>query len=242
MKKNDLSALQENCFCFCDEEISREAPFQVPIDIPEGFKVDSAEASAAVTWSTGNLSCISEPCLIQTGSEPEDIGVRYAVRVQGAITLLVSVSPVRNQYGQGDGAVSVIHTEEIDQVVYYAAQSGRCPDFSQMTVEDLLIVPPFYGSPLTVTGTLVLPPSPDPQSYVFTANTGDSTVSVIDADLNTVVKTIPFSDVPTNLGVTFDKAFTYVLHGNTNLVSVIDNKTEEGRERSNLIQQMSSHM
>lgn len=36
MKKNDLSALQENCFCFCDEEISREAPFQVPIDIPEG--------------------------------------------------------------------------------------------------------------------------------------------------------------------------------------------------------------
>ncbi|MCM3189104.1 YncE family protein [Bacillus subtilis] len=225
MKKNDLSALQVNCFCFCDEEISREAPFQVPIDFPEGFKVDTAEASAAVTWSTDNLSCISEPCLIQTGPEPEDIGVRYAVRVQGTITLLVSVSPVRNQYGQGNGAVSVIHTEEIDQVVYYAAQSDRCPDFSQMTVEDLLIVPPFYGSPLTVTGTLVLPPSPDPQSYVFTANTGDSTVSVIDADLNTVVKTIPFSDVPTNLGVTFDKAFTYVLHGNTNLVSVIDNKT-----------------
>ena len=83
MKKNDLSALQENCFCFCDEEISREAPFQVPIDIPEGFKVDTAEASAAVTWSTDNLSCISEPCLIQTGPEPEDIGVRYAVRVQG---------------------------------------------------------------------------------------------------------------------------------------------------------------
>lgn len=83
MKKNDLSALQENCFCFCDEEISREAPFQVPIDIPKGFKVDSAEASAAVTWSTDNLSCVSEPCLIQTGPETEDIGVRYAVRVQG---------------------------------------------------------------------------------------------------------------------------------------------------------------
>ena len=63
-------------------EISREAPFQVPIDIPEGFKVDSAEASAAVTWSTDNVSCISEPCLIQTGPEPEDIGVRYAVSSQ----------------------------------------------------------------------------------------------------------------------------------------------------------------
>ncbi|MGV7011872.1 YncE family protein [Bacillus velezensis] len=225
MKKNDLSALQENCFCFCDEEISREAPFLVPIDIPEGFTIDSAEAAATVTWSTDHLLCISELCLIQTGPEPEDIGVRYAVRVKGTVTLLVSVSPVRNQYGQGDGSVSVIHTEEIDQVVYYAAQSGRCPDFSQITVEDLLIVPPFYGSPLTVTGTLVLPPPPDPQSYVFTANSGDSTVSVIDSDLNTVVKTIPFSDVPTNLGVTFDKAFTYVLHGNTNLVSVLDNKT-----------------
>lgn len=87
MKKNDLSALQENCFCFCDEEISREAPFQVPIDIPKGFKVDSAEASAAVTWSTDNLSCVSEPCLIQTG-KTEDIGVRYAVRVQGVVRFL----------------------------------------------------------------------------------------------------------------------------------------------------------
>lgn len=225
MKKNDLSALQENCFCFCDEEISREAPFQVPIDIPEGFKVDSAEASAAVTWSTDNLSCISEPCIIQTEAGTRRYRCSICRESTRTITLLVSVSPVRNQYGQGDGAVSVIHTEEIDQVVYYAAQSDRCPDFSQITVEDLLIVPPFYGSPLTVAGTLVLPPSPDPQSYVFTANTGDSTVSVIDADLNTVVKTIPFSAVPTNLGVTFDKAFTYVLHGNTNLVSVIDNKT-----------------
>lgn len=36
MKKNDLSALQENCFCFCDEEVSREAQFQVPIEVPEG--------------------------------------------------------------------------------------------------------------------------------------------------------------------------------------------------------------
>ncbi|MBY4602776.1 MULTISPECIES: YncE family protein [Bacillus] len=225
MKKNDLSALQENCFCFCDKEISREAPFQVPIDIPEGFTVDSAEAAAAVTWSTDHLSCISEPCLIQTGPETEDIGVRYAVRVQGTVTLLVSVSPVRNQYGQGNGSVSVIHTEEIDQVVYYAAKFDRCPDFSQMTVEDLLIVPPFYGSPLTVTGTLVLPPSPDPQSYVFTANSGDSTVSVIDAAASIVVATIPFTSVPTDLGVTLDKAYTYVLHGNTNLVSVVDHQT-----------------
>ncbi|MDL5143330.1 YncE family protein [Bacillus atrophaeus] len=225
MKKNDLSALQENCFCFCDEEVSREAQFQVPIEVPEGFVVDPAEAVGAVTWSSDNLSCVSEPCLIWTGPAPEDISVNYAVRLQGSVTLLVSVSPVRNQYGQGDGSMSVIHTAYIDQVVYYTNQSDDCPDFSQITVKDILVVPPFYGSPLTVTGTIILAPEPEPRSYVFTANTGDSTVSVIDAALNTVVKTIPFSDVPTNVGVTFDKAYTYVLHGNTNLVSVIDHKT-----------------
>ncbi|ARV46178.1 YncE family protein [Bacillus inaquosorum] len=225
MKKNDLSALQENCFCFCDEEISREALFQVPIDIPEGFTIDSAEAAAAVTWSTDNLSCISEPCLIQTGPEPEDIGVQYAVRLQGTVTLLVSVSPVRNQYGQGDGAVSVIHNAEIDQVVYYSDNPDDCPDFSGITIENLVVVPPFYGSPLSVTGTIVLVPAPDQRSYVFTANTGESTVSVIDADVNTLVSTISLSDIPTDLGVTLDKAYTYVLHRNANLVSIINNET-----------------
>ncbi|AWM18833.1 YncE family protein [Bacillus inaquosorum] len=225
MKKNDLSDLQENCFCFCDEEISREAPFQVPIDIPEGFTIDSAEAAAAVTWSTDNLSCISEPCLIQTGPEPEDIGVQYAVRLQGTVTLLVSVSPVRNQYGQGDGAVSVIHNAEIDQVVYYSDNPDDCPDFSGITIENLVVVPPFYGSPLSVTGTIVLVPEPDQRSYVFTANTGDSTVSVIDTDVNTLVSTISLSDIPTDLGVTLDKAYTYVLHRNANLVSIINNET-----------------
>ncbi|MCY8137965.1 YncE family protein [Bacillus inaquosorum] len=225
MKKNDLSDLQENCFCFCDEEISREAPFQVPIDIPEGFTIDSAEAAAEVTWSTDNLSCISEPCLIQTGPEPEDIGVQYAVRVQGTVTLLVSVSPVRNQYGQGDGAVSVIYNAEIDQVVYYSDNPDDCPDFSGITIENLVVVPPFYGSPLSVTGTIVLVPEPDQRSYVFTANTGDSTVSVIDTNVNTLVSTISLSDIPTDLGVTLDKAYTYVLHRNANLVSIINNET-----------------
>ncbi|WP_277714044.1 YncE family protein [Bacillus atrophaeus] len=225
MKKNDLSALQENCFCFCDEEVSREAQFQVPIEVPEGFTIDSAEAAAAVTWSTDNLSCISEPCLIQTGPEPEDIGVQYAVRLQGTVTLLVSVSPVRNQYGQGDGAVSVIHNAEIDQVVYYSDNPDDCPDFSDITIENLVVVPPFYGSPLSVTGTIVLVPAPDQRSYVFTANTGDSTVSVIDTDVNTLVSTISLSDIPTDLGVTLDKAYTYVLHRNANLVSIINNET-----------------
>ncbi|WP_371176169.1 YncE family protein [Bacillus atrophaeus] len=225
MKKNDLSAFQENCFCFCDEEISREALFQVPIDMPEGFTIDSAEAAAAVTWSTDNLSCISEPCLIQTGPEPEDIGVQYAVRLQGTVTLLVSVSPVRNQYGQGDGAVSVIHNAEIDQVVYYSDNPDDCPDFSDITIVNLVVVPPFYGSPLSVTGTIVLVPAPDQRSYVFTANTGVSTVSVIDTDVNTLVSTISLSDIPTDLGVTLDKAYTYVLHRNANLVSIINNET-----------------
>lgn len=231
LRKNKLSfrektqATQEECLCFCGEDASREAMFQAPIELPEGFVVDPAEAVANVTWNADSLSCVSERCFIETGPEPDEIGVQFAVRLQGTVTLLVSVSPVRNQYGQGDGAVSVIHNAEIDQVVYYSDNPDDCPDFSEIMIENLVVVPPFYGSPLTVTGTIVFPSSPEPQSFVFTANSGDSTVSVIDAAANLVVATIPFTSVPTDLGVTLDKAYTYVLHGNTNLVSVVDNQT-----------------
>ncbi|MCY7782776.1 MULTISPECIES: YncE family protein [unclassified Bacillus (in: firmicutes)] len=209
---------QEGCLCFCEEDSSREAPFQVPIEVPLGFTVDPAEAVGNVTWNTDNLACISEPCLTEAG-------VVYGIRLQGTIELLVSVEPVRNKNGQGEAAISEVETVEIDQIVYYSGQAEDCPDLSQVTVENIVIVPPFYGNPLTVTGTFILVPEQEKRSYVFTANTGDSTVSVIDAELNTVVKTIPFAAVPTHLGVTFDKAYTYVLHGNTDLVSIIDNKT-----------------
>ncbi|MBG9770629.1 YncE family protein [Bacillus vallismortis] len=225
MKKNDLSALQENCFCFCNEEVSREAPFQVPIDVPEGFVVDPAEAVSAVTWSTDQLSCVSEPCLTEIGPGTEDIGVIYGMRLQGTITLLVSVSPVRNQYGQGDGAVSVIHNAEIDQVVYYSDEPDDCPDFSEITVKNLVVVPPFYGSFLTVTGTMILVPEPELGSYAFTANQSNKTVTIIDTNTHTVVKNISVPYTPYELGVTPDKRYTYVLHHNYDLVTVIDNTT-----------------
>ncbi|MEG7283078.1 YncE family protein [Bacillus sp. 0909A] len=225
MKKNDLSVLQENCFCFCDEEVSREAPFQVPIEVPEGFVVDPAEAVAVVTWSTDHLSCVSEPCLTEIGPDTEDIGVIYGIRLQGTITLLVSVSPVRNQYGQGNGSVSVIHTKEIDQVVNYSDESNDCPDFSDIAIENLVVVPPFYGSSLTVTGTMVLVPEPELGSYAFTANQSNQTVTVIDTNTHTVVKTISVPYTPYELGVTPDKRYTYVLHHNYDLVTVIDNTT-----------------
>ncbi|WP_039075168.1 YncE family protein [Bacillus sp. MSP13] len=230
MRKNKLSfqeragSLQEECLCFC-EEASREAMFQAPIELPEGFVIDPAEAVTNVTWNADSLSCVSERCFIETGPEPYEIAVQFAVRLQGTVTLLVSVSPVRNQYGQGNGAVSVIHSAEIDQVVYYSDEPDDCPDFSDIRIEKLVVVPPFYGSPLSVMGTIVLVPEPDQRSYVFTANSGDSTVSVIDAEVNTLVSNISLSDIPTDLGVTLDKAYTYVLHGNANLVSIINNET-----------------
>ncbi|KAA6450146.1 YncE family protein [Bacillus atrophaeus] len=216
---------QEECLCFCDEAVSREAMFQAPIEVPEGFVVDPAEAVANVAWNADSLSCVSERCFIQTGPGPDEIEIHFAVRLQGTVTLLVSVSPVRNQNGQGEGAVSVIHNAEIDQVVYYSDEPDDCPDFSDITIENLVVVPPFYGSPLSVTGTIVLVPAPEQRSYVFTANTGDSTVSVIDAEVNTLVSNISLTDVPTDLGVTLDKAYTYVLHRNANLVSIINNET-----------------
>ncbi|MGW8459017.1 YncE family protein [Bacillus atrophaeus] len=217
---------QEDCLCFCEEEASREAMFQAPIEVPEGFVVDPAEAVANVTWNADSLSCVSERCFIQTGPGPDEIEIHFAVRLQGTVTLLVSVSPVRNQYGQGEAAVSVIHNVEIDQVVYYSDEPDDCPDVSDITIENLVVVPPFYGSPLSVTGTIVLAPEPEPEPvYAFTANPDDQSVSVIDTNTHTVITTISLPYEPTGIEITPDKASTFVLHFNNSVISVIDNGT-----------------
>lgn len=45
MRNNKLSfkekagAAQEECLCFCEEEASREAMFQAPIELPEGLSL-----------------------------------------------------------------------------------------------------------------------------------------------------------------------------------------------------------
>ncbi|MEC2006573.1 YncE family protein [Bacillus subtilis] len=210
MRKNKLSfkekagAEQEECLCFCEGEASREAMFQAPIELPEGFVVDPAEAVANVTWNADSLSCVSDRCLIQTGPEPDEVGVQFAVRLQGTVTLLVSVSPVRNQYGQGDGAVSVIHNAEIDQVVYYSDEPDDCPDISDITI--------------------VLVPEPEPV-YAFTANPNDQSVSVIDTNTHTVVTTIALPYNPAGIEITPDKSAVFVLHPNNNVISVIDYDT-----------------
>ncbi|MFE1561565.1 YncE family protein [Bacillus velezensis] len=230
MRNNKLSfkekagAAQEECLCFCEEEASREAMFQAPIELPEGFVVDPAEAVAGVTWNADSLSCVIERCFIETGPEPDEIGVQFAVRLQGTVTLLVSVSPVRNQYGQGDGSVSVIRNTEIDQVVYYSDEPDDCPDISDITIENLVVVPPFYGSPLSVTGTIVLVPEPEPV-YAFTANPNDQSVSVIDTNTHTVVTTIALPYNPAGIEITPDKSAVFVLHPNNNVISVIDYDT-----------------
>ncbi|MEH7818625.1 MULTISPECIES: YncE family protein [Bacillus amyloliquefaciens group] len=230
MRNNKLSfkekagAAQEECLCFCEEEASREAMFQAPIELPEGFVVDPAEAVANVTWNAGSLSCVIERCFIETGPEPDEIGIQFAVRLQGTVTLLVSVSPVRNQYGQGNGSVSVIRNAEIDQVVYYSDEPDDCPDVSDITIENLIVVPPFYGSPLSVTGTIVLVPEPEPV-YAFTANPNDQSVSVIDTNTHTVVTKIALPYRPTGIEITPDKSAVFVLHFNNNVISVIDYDT-----------------
>ncbi|PRP55396.1 YncE family protein [Bacillus halotolerans] len=231
MRKNKLSFKEkaeaaQDCLCFCEEETSREAMFQAPIELPEGFVVDPAEAVANVTWNADSLSCVSERCLIETGPEPDEIGVQFAVRLQGTVTLLVSVSPVRNQYGQGEGAVSVIHNTEIDQVVYYSDEPDDCPDVSDITIENLVVVPPFYGSPLSVTGTIVLAPEPEPEPvYAFTANPDDQSVSVVDTNTHTVVTTISLPYQPTRVEKTPDNTSVFVLHYYDRVISVINQDT-----------------
>ncbi|MEC1545538.1 YncE family protein [Bacillus halotolerans] len=231
MRKNKLSFKEkaeaaQDCLCFCEEETSREAMFQAPIELPEGFVVDPAEAVANVTWNADSLSCVSERCLIETGPEPDEIGVQFAVRLQGTVTLLVSVSPVRNQYGQGEGAVSVIHNAKIDQVVYYSDEPDDCPDVSDITIENLVVVPPFYGSPLSVTGTIVLAPEPEPEPvYAFTANPDDQSVSVVDTNTHTVVTTISLPYQPTRVEKTPDNTSVFVLHYYDRVISVINQDT-----------------
>ncbi|MGR0117979.1 YncE family protein [Bacillus halotolerans] len=231
MRKNKLSFKEkaeaaQDCLCFCEEETSREAMFQAPIELPEGFVVDPAEAVANVTWNADSLSCVSERCLIETGPEPDEIGVQFAVRLQGTVTLLVSVSPVRNQYGQGEGAVSVIHNAEIDQVVYYSDEPDDCPDVSDITIENLVVVPPFYGSPLSVTGTIVLAQEPEPEPvYAFTANPDDQSVSVVDTNTHTVVTTISLPYQPTRVEKTPDNTSVFVLHYYDRVISVINQDT-----------------
>lgn len=61
--------------------------------------------------------------------------------------------------------------------------------------------------------------------FVYVSNTDDDTVSVIDAETNTVVATVPVGDEPRNLAVSPDGTRVYVPNRFDDNVTVIDGTT-----------------
>ena len=60
---------------------------------------------------------------------------------------------------------------------------------------------------------------------MYVANSGSSTVSVIDGTTNTVVATIPVGSAPQGIAFNPDNGFLYVANQGSNTVSVIDGTT-----------------
>jgi YVTN family beta-propeller protein len=67
--------------------------------------------------------------------------------------------------------------------------------------------------------------SANAQSFVYVANNGDNTVSVISTTTNTVVATVPVGVNPWGLAITPNGAFAYVTNLGDNTVSVINTNT-----------------
>lgn len=206
--------------------------FEVLIKAPKGYIIDETKYTGATTWKTDQLKCLIEPCVLQTPNPcflpsdlPEGSYPVHSVRLFGVISLLVSISPVQNQYGQGNASLSKLHKFRINQIVYYTTDQKCCFDFSQIKLKKLTVTP-HRKNTFIINGTLSLIPDP-PESpiYAFIANKTDSTVSVINTSTRTVQLTIDVPYEPIKVVVTPDKAHTFVLHSNNNAVSIIRNET-----------------
>jgi large repetitive protein len=72
-------------------------------------------------------------------------------------------------------------------------------------------------------GGVAVSPNSD---YVYVANSGANTVSVINASLNTITATIPVGNAPAFVAITPDGASVFVSNGSDNTVSVISTQTQ----------------
>ncbi|PEC75409.1 40-residue YVTN family beta-propeller [Bacillus thuringiensis] len=215
----------------CQGTCNQYVDFEVLITAPEGYIINDTNYTGAVTWNTNRLKCAFESCTLQTPNScllqddlPDGSYPVHSVRIYGVITMLVSISPVQNQYGQGDAAFSKWHKFSINQIVYYTTDSNCCFDFSSFKLKSLTVTPQDENT-FIVNGTLsVLPVPPNPPVYAFTANKDDNTLSVINTATKTVQHVINLPYQPIKVAVTPNKTYTIVLQSN-NSVSMINNKT-----------------
>jgi YVTN family beta-propeller protein len=216
----------------CKGTCNQNIDFEVLIKAPKGYTISETEYGGAATWNSDQLKCIYEPCVLQAPNPcflqsdlPEGSYPVYGVRLFGKISLLVSISPVQNQYGQGNASISKWYKIRINQIVYYTTDHKCCFDFSEIKLKNLT-VKPHRKNTFIINGTLSLVPEPpDAPVYAFIANKNDSTVSVIDTSTMTVQQIIDLPYEPIKIEVTPDKAYTFVLHSNNSTVSIIRNET-----------------
>ncbi|MFB5590230.1 YncE family protein [Bacillus cereus] len=215
----------------CQGTCNQYVDFEVLITAPEGYIINNTNYTGAVTWNTNRLKCAFEPCTLQTPNScllqdnlPDGSYPVHSVRIYGVLTMLVSISPIQNQYGQGDAAFSKWHKFSINQIVYYTTDPNCCFDFSSFKLK-ILTVTPQDENTFIVNGTLsVLPVPPNPPVYAFTANKDDNTLSVINTATKTVQQVINLPYQPIKVAVTPNKTYTIVLQSN-NSVSMINNET-----------------
>ncbi|MED2187028.1 YVTN family beta-propeller protein [Bacillus thuringiensis] len=216
----------------CQGTCNQYVDFEVLITAPEGYIINDTNYTGAVTWNTNRLKCAFEPCTLQTPNPcllqddlPDGSYPVHSVRIYGVLTMLVSISPVQNQYGQGDAAFSKWHKFSINQIVYYTTDPNCCFDFSSFKLKSLTVTPQDENT-FILNGTLsVLPVPPNPPVYAFTANRDDNTLSVINTATKTVQHVINLPYQPIKVAVNPNKTYTLVLHSNDNRVSTINNET-----------------
>ncbi|PEU43757.1 YncE family protein [Bacillus toyonensis] len=216
----------------CQGTCNQYVDFEVLITAPEGYIINDTNYTGAVTWNTDRLKCAFEPCTLQTPNPcllqtdlPDGSYPVHSVRIYGVLSMLVSISPVQNQYGQGAAAFSKWHKFSINQIVYYTTDSNCCFDFSGFKLKSLTFTPQDENT-FILNGTLsLLPVSPNPPIYAFTANKDDNTLSVINTATQTVQHVINLLYQPIKVAVNPNKAYILVLHSNDNSVSMIKNET-----------------
>ncbi|EJP86034.1 YncE family protein [Bacillus cereus] len=215
----------------CQGTCNQYVNFEVSITAPEGYIINDTNYTGAVTWNTNRLKCAFEPCTLQTPNPcllqtdlPDGSYPVHSVRIYGVLSMLVSISPVQNQYGQGAAAFSKWHKFSINQIIYYTTDSNCCFDFSGFKLKSLTITPQDDNT-FILSGTLsLLPVPPNPPIYAFTANQDDNTLSVINTATQTVQQIIDLPYQPIKVAVNPNKTYTLVSYFYDNRVSIITNE------------------
>jgi YVTN family beta-propeller protein len=80
---------------------------------------------------------------------------------------------------------------------------------------------------LSLTPVGASPPAASTTPYAYVANEDSSTVSVINASTNKVVKTVTVGTYPTGVAITPNGSYAYVANSDANTVSVIKTSTNK---------------